>query len=163
MKIFNCSRKYVLEHRAEIEADESIFVISINGFYKDFTGDIKNDAPPISNRKGLIIYFDDATLDDIGKPDIVKIFDRKQALCIFESVEDAFKSGKERILVHCGAGISRSSAISQVLNNFVNIILSENEADWEYNAKYGFEIPPIPNQHVKSVMRDVLYKEILAK
>lgn len=123
----------------------------------------KNDAPPISNHKGLIIYFDDATLEDIGKLDVVKIFDHKQALCIFESVEGAFKSGKERILVHCGAGISQSSAISQVLNDFVNTILSENEADWEHNAKYGFEISPIPNRHVKAVMCDVLYKEILAK
>ena len=48
-------------------------------------------------------------------------------------------------------------------NDFVNTILSENEADWEHNAKYGFEISPIPNRHVKAVMCDVLYKEILAK
>lgn len=161
MRVFNCGRKYVEGHLAEILSDEELFVVSINGFYLGDGGAPKKEPSPIPRGKGLILHFDDASPDDVGKPGIVKIFDRKMALGVFEAVEAAFKAGKERLLVHCGAGISRSAAISTVLNDFVNVVLSDNKADRAYNAVYGFEFPPVPNPHVMSVMRRVLAEEIL--
>jgi len=161
MRIFNCGRKYVEGHLVEILADEGLFVVSLNGFCVGEGRVVENEVSPISQDKGVILYFDDASPDDIGKPGIVKIFDRKMALSVFEAVEAAFKAGKERLLVHCGAGISRSAAISAVLNDFVNVVLSDNKADRAYNAAHGFEFPPVPNPHVMSVMRRVLAEEIL--
>ena len=65
------------------------------------------------------------------------------------------RDGKE-LLVHCTAGISRSSAVSINLNNFINKILVKNLEDWEENIKHGFEFAPIPNPHVSSVMNRVI-------
>ena len=94
----------------------------------------------------LFCFFDDATLADIGLKGITKVFDRKMAYFILESIEEALKNTEiTHILVHCSAGISRSAAVSRILNDFVNSVLSENETDWEYNDKHGFELPPTPN------------------
>ena len=163
MKIFNCSRKYVETHKTELEADDSLFVVSINDFFKNNDGNFKDlRCPPISPKHGIVLFFDDATPADIGRKGVTKVFDRKMAHFILESVKDALKSGKiTHILVHCSAGISRSAAVSRILNDFVNSVLAENEADWEYNDKHGFELPPIPNPHILATMRSVLYDEFL--
>lgn len=163
MKIFNCSRKYVETHKTALEADNLLFVVSINDFCKNDDGTGKNlVCPPIVAKHGIVLFFDDATPADIGREGITKVFDRKMAHFILESVEEALKNTEiTHILVHCSAGISRSAAVSRILNDFVNSVLSENEADWEYNDKYGFELPPTPNPHILSTMRSVLYDEFL--
>lgn len=163
MKIFNCSRKYVETHKAELEADNSLFVVSINDFCKNDDEMVKNlCCPPILPKHGIVLSFDDATPADIGYKDITKIFDRKMAHFILESVEEALENMEiTRILVHCSAGISRSAAVSRILNDFVNSVLSENETDWKYNDKYGFELPPTPNPHILATMRSVLYDNFL--
>lgn len=161
MKIFNCSRKYVETHNGELEADDSMFVVSINDFCKT-DGRTVGKSPPISPKHGIVMFFDDATPADIGRDGITKVFDRKMAYFILESVEDALKNPEiTHILVHCSAGISRSAAVSRVLNDFINTVLSENEADWEYNDAHGFEFPPTPNPHILSTMRSVLYDHFL--
>lgn len=163
MKIFNCSRKYVETHKAELEADNSLFVVSINNFYKndDRTGK-DSCCPPISPKHGIVLFFDDATPADIGRKGITKVFDRKMAYFILESVEEALNDAEiTHILVYCSAGISRSAAVSRILNDFVNSVLFENETDWEYNDKHGFELPPTPNPHILATMRSVLYDEFL--
>lgn len=163
MKIFNCSRRYVETHKSELEADDSLFVVSINDFCKNDDGKVKDlYRPPISPKHGIVLFFDDATPADIGLKGITKVFDRKMAYFILESIEEALKNREiTHILVHCSAGISRSAAVSRILNDFVNSVLSENETDWEYNDKHGFELPPTPNPHILATMRNVLYDEFL--
>ena len=157
MKIFNCSRRYVEIRRAELEADGGLFVISINGFYKDDNGDVMNENPPINHKNRLALWFDDATDSDIGNAGIVKIFDREMAFNILEEIERAFNDKSiKHILVHCNAGMSRSAAVSTALNDFLNILLSDNKADWEYNKEHGFEVPPIPNAYILATMRAVI-------
>lgn len=114
------------------------------------------------SRQSRKISFCAATLADIGLKGITKVFDRKMAYFILESIEEALKNTEiTHILVHCSAGISRSAAVSRILNDFVNSVLSENETDWEYNDKHGFELPPTPNPHILATMRNVLYDEFL--
>ena len=163
MKIFNCSRRYVESHKSELEADDSLFVVSINDFCKNDDGNVKDlCCPPISPKHGIVLFFDDATPADIGRKGITKVFDRKMAYFILESIEEALKNTEiTHILVHCSAGISRSAAVSRILNDFVNSVLAENETDWEYNDKHGFELPPTPNPHILATMRNVLYDEFL--
>lgn len=163
MKIFNCSRRYVETHKSELEADGSLFVVSINDFCKNDDGMVKDlCCPPISPKHGIVLFFDDATPVDIELKGITKVFDRKMAYFILESIEEALKNTEiTHILVHCSAGISRSAAVSRILNDFVNSVLSENETDWEYNDKHGFELPPTPNPHILATMRNVLYDNFL--
>lgn len=161
MKIFNCSRKYLETRRAELEADGGLFVISINGFHKDGSGKISNEIPPINHKNRLALWFDDATDSEVGNVDIVKIFDRKMAFNILEEIESAFKNkDKKHILVHCSAGMSRSAAISTALNDFLNVVLSDNKADWEHNKKHGFEVPPIPNAYILATMRAIIRENV---
>lgn len=104
-------------------------------------------------KKSLILYFDDAIPID-GIYDSL-IFNERMAHDILNFAINASRDGKE-LLVHCTAGISRSSAVSINLNNFINKILVKNLEDWEENIKHGFEFAPIPNPHVSSVMNRVI-------
>ena len=140
MKIGNCSKKFIKKHINDIRENDSLRIISINDFgFAPFNfGD--------DRQKSLILYFDDA--DSL-------IFNERMARDILNFAINASRDGKE-LLVHCTAGISRSSAVSINLNNFINKILVKNLEDWEENIKHGFEFAPIPNPHVSSVMNRVI-------
>lgn len=57
MKIFNCSRRYVETHKSELEADDSLFVVSINDFCKNDDGMVKDlCCPPISPKHGIVLF-----------------------------------------------------------------------------------------------------------
>jgi len=147
VNIWNCSKKFVKKHINDIHKNDSLRVISINDFgFAPFNfGD--------DRQKSLILYFDDAIPID-GIYDSL-IFNERMARDILNFAINASRDGKE-LLVHCTAGISRSSAVSINLNNFINKILVKNLEDWEENIKHGFEFAPIPNPHVSSVMNRVI-------
>lgn len=147
MKIGNCSKRFIKKHINDIRENDSLRIISINDFgFATFNfGD--------DRQKSLILYFDDAIPVD-GIYDSL-IFNERMARDILNFAINASRDGKE-LLVHCTAGISRSSAVSINLNNFINKILVKNLEDWEENIKHGFEFAPTPNPHVSSVMNRVI-------
>ena len=140
MKIGNCSKKFIKKHINDIRENDSLRIISINDFgFAPFNfGD--------DRQKSLIPV--DGIYDSL-------IFNERMARDILNFAINASRDGKE-LLVHCTAGISRSSAVSINLNNFINKILVKNLEDWEENIKHGFEFAPIPNPHVSSVMNRVI-------
>ena len=139
MKIGNCSKRFIKKHINDIRENDSLRIISINDFgFAPFNfGD--------DRQKSLILYFDDAIPVD-GIYDSL-IFNERMARDILNFAINASRDG---------AGISRSSAVSINLNNFINKILVKNLEDWEENIKHGFEFAPIPNPHVSSVMNRVI-------
>ena len=101
MKIGNCSKRFIKKHINDIRENDSLRIISINDFgFASFNfGD--------DRQKSLILYFDDAIPID-GIYDSL-IFNERMARDILNFAINASRDGKE-LLVHCTAGISRSSA-----------------------------------------------------
>ncbi len=147
MKIWNCSRRFVKTHIEDICANDALCVISIN--------DVDAEAFDFGNEpdKSLILYFDDTVPNDNPKDNT--LFNEDMARAILAFVLKAQQDSK-KILVHCSAGISRSSAISKNLNDFLNKALEENLDDWQENVKFGFEYQPFPNSHVSATMNRVI-------
>ncbi len=147
MKIWNCSRRFVKTHIEDIRANDALRVISVN--------DIGAEAFDFGStpEKSLILYFADATPNDT--PNNAKLFTEDMARAILAFALKAQQDSK-KILVHCSAGISRSSAISKNLNDFLNKALEENPDDWQENLKFGFEYQPFPNSHVSATMNRVI-------
>ncbi len=154
MKIWNCSKKFVQTNLAELLQDESLCALSFNDFQStplDF-----GDAP----NKALVLFFDDASPADLVPNPDVKLFDEAIANQILDFAEDAFKHCKN-LWVHCGAGRSRSAAVSIALNDYINKILSENATDREHNRLHGFEFPPMPNPYISAIMNKAISDRIV--
>ena len=109
-KIFSSAKRFIKKHINDIRENDSLRIISINDFgFAPFNfGD--------DRQKSLILYFDDAIPID-GIYDSL-IFNERMARDILNFAINASRDGKE-LLVHCTAGISRSSAVSINLNNFI--------------------------------------------
>jgi len=158
MKIFNCSKYYVWEHRKEIFDEPKNVVISINDLGNSFTN-FQPELPPFEpeyNDRALILHFSDSTPDSINQKDLFDVIHANQ---ILDYAEKAFKEGKN-LVVHCNMGVCRSSAVSLNLNDYINRILSDNEEDFSDNIINGFEKRPSPNPHVSSIMRTEIEKRI---
>lgn len=76
--------------------------------------DQEHPAISMKNRKGLLtLRFDDIEFVRPGKKQI----DSKQAEQIFDFVQEMWDD-VELLMIHCNAGISRSSAIAKVISEF---------------------------------------------
>lgn len=109
----------------------------------------------------LFLLFDDADYNRCKNNEkaksMIKFFTEDDARKIIKFLEKTFENKKD-LLVHCTVGISRSSAVSVFSNSYVNKTLSQNEDDFEFNEKYGFERIPSPNLWVLEVLRKISNK-----
>ena len=107
-------------------------------------------AIPVEGENILKLCFDDAVED----PDrTLVLFDAGIA---DEIVRFIRKIDPSRLLfVNCGAGISRSGAVGEVLNDYFNKFLERNELDDEYFRRTNPQIQG--NPLVRRILREALF------
>ena len=107
-------------------------------------------AIPVDGENILKLRFDDAVED----PDrTLVLFDAGIA---GEIVRFIRKIDPARLLfVNCGAGISRSGAVGEVLNDYFNKYLERNELDDEYFRRLNRQIQG--NPLVRRILREALF------
>ena len=109
-----------------------------------------NCAIPVDGPNILKLQFDDA-LEDPGHT--LVLFDAEIAETIVRFVR---KIDPGRLLfINCGAGISRSGAVGEVLNDYFNKYLEYNELDDEYFRRLNRQIQS--NRLVVRILRDALF------
>jgi len=118
-------------------------IISIKGKGEDypFTGDHPNV---------LKLNFDDITTEAIAKEHDLILFNYVHANQIMEFIN---KPSDLPIFVHCTAGVCRSGAVGEFLNDYLNRykMTEATHMDWIHNINEWAE-KIIPNVHVKSVL-----------
>lgn len=109
-----------------------------------------NCAIPVDGPNILKLQFDDAIED----PDhTLVLFDEQFAGKIVDFIRNI---DTERLLfINCWAGISRSGAVGEVLNDYFNKYLEHNELDNEYFRRLNRQVQG--NPLVRSVLREVLF------
>ena len=109
-----------------------------------------NCAIPVDSPNILKLRFDDAVED----PDhSLVLFDAEIAGKIVNFVR---KIDTSRLLfVNCGAGISRSGAVGEVLNDYFNKYLERNELDDEYFRRLNRQIQG--NPLVRRILREAFF------
>ena len=107
-------------------------------------------AIPVEGENILKLRFDDAVED----PDhTLVLFD---AAIAAEIVRFIRKIDPGRLLfVNCGAGISRSGAVGEVLNDYFNKFLERNALDDEYFRRLNPQIQG--NPLVRRILREALF------
>ena len=109
-----------------------------------------NGAVPVDGENILKLRFDDA-VEDFGHS--LVLFD---AAIAGEIVRFVRKIDPNRLLfVNCGAGISRSGAVGEVLNDYFNRYLEFNAADDEYFRRMNRQI--LGNPLVRRILREALF------
>jgi predicted protein tyrosine phosphatase len=123
--------------------------------------------PKITNHSWISITGSDYHSPLPDKPNILKVkfddiyaqyyprmmlFDAKIAERIIDFAEGI--SGNH-LIIHCFAGISRSGAVGEVLNSYLNQDLTVNQLDYDrFIKKYGKKI--YPNRMVKNILLQTL-------
>jgi predicted protein tyrosine phosphatase len=152
MKILAYPRRYVIEIKDRILADESVAIISINGWDEE---GIFIDSPRI-----LSLWFDDIGHYDKIPPNIEEIypklsqFNSEYANAIIDFIKQLDLSKIKYIIVHCHAGISRSGAVARFLDELFHDEES-GDSDKEWFEKNNRHI--IPNVFVLNTLRRVYY------
>lgn len=109
-----------------------------------------NCAIPVDGPNILKLQFDDAVED----PDrTLVLFDEQMADEIVNFVRGIDSDGV--LFVNCGAGISRSGAVGEVLNDYFNKYLERNELDDEYFRRLNPQIQG--NPLVRRILREALF------
>lgn len=131
----------------EKEIFDTCNIISINTegieevpFSKEFQG----------RKNVLILYFDDIIQTDPQNCGRIFSADNAKAISVFLKRADL----NIPLVVHCTAGISRSGAVGQVLNDFFNNFYEKNPNDYEAFTKTHGHL--IPNFRVRSVLMSEL-------
>lgn len=109
-------------------------------------------AIPVDGPNILRLQFDDATEDPEGG---LILFDTEMAKQI-KTFVDGIDQTKE-LFVNCAAGISRSGAVGDVLNDYFNRYLGFNAEDDYYFRQYNRHI--LPNPLVRRVLHEVFFAE----
>lgn len=109
-----------------------------------------NCAIPVDGPNILKLQFDDAIED----PDhTLVLFDEQFAGKIVDFIRNI---DTERLLfINCWAGISRSGAVGEVLNDYFNNYLEHNELDNEYFRRLNRQVQG--NSLVRRVLREALF------
>ena len=112
-----------------------------------------NCAVPVDGPNILKLQFDDAVED----PDrTLVLFDERLAGRIADFVR---RIDRDSVLfVNCGAGISRSGAVGEVLNDYFNKYLERNEPDNEYFRRLNPQIQA--NPLVRRLLREALFGDV---
>lgn len=109
-----------------------------------------NCAVPVDGSNILKLQFDDAVEDP---KHVLTLFDEHLAGKIVRFIR---KIDTSRLLfVNCGAGISRSGAVGEVLNDYFNKYLEFNALDDEYFRRLNRQIQG--NPLVRRVLRETLF------
>ena len=113
-------------------------------------------AIPVGGENILKLRFDDALVD----PDhTLVLFDADLA---GEIVQFIRKIDPSRMLfVNCGAGISRSGAVGEVLNDYFNKYIESNAQDDEYFRRMNRQIQG--NPLVRRILREALFGSRMEK
>jgi predicted protein tyrosine phosphatase len=126
--------------------DDDKFFITIKGGVETHWAIKHND--PI---RVLRLTFDDVTdSDNVPEEDKkeLKLFNKHDAQRIKEFVENL--NPKKTLYINCGAGISRSGAVGEVVNEYLNKFLINNVADYEFFFKVNKQIQP--NPYIKRIL-----------
>ena len=107
-------------------------------------------AIPVDGPNILKLRFDDAVADP---DDTLVLFDAEIAETIVRFVRN-IDPGR-LLFVNCGAGISRSGAVGEVLNDYFNKYLERNEPDDEYFRRMNRQIQG--NPLVRKILREALF------
>ena len=107
-------------------------------------------AIPTAGGNILKLRFDDAVEDPDGT---LVLFDAELAGKIVEFIRRIDTS--RTLFVNCGAGISRSGAVGEVLNDYFNRYPGSNAADDEYFRRMNRHIQG--NPLVRRILREALF------
>ena len=107
-------------------------------------------AIPVEGPNILRLQFDDATENPNG--DLI-LFDYAMA----EKIKDFIQTidTEKELFVNCAAGISRSGAVGDVLNDYFNRYRSFNALDDYYFRQFNRQI--CPNSLVKRLLQNALF------
>ena len=153
MKIFVCSRKEMRSQYytdKEWYSDPNKYFISIAGF----ADGCEYPCPFLTkdSKRVLHLLFDDVTEDYADTPS-VRLFDSDHAKAIVEFAKTI--PSNATLYVNCAAGISRSGAVGDCLNNYFN---NEIPKDFEDFKKVNSQIQP--NPYVKRLLNKELYGDV---
>ncbi len=107
-------------------------------------------AIPVEGENILRLQFDDATTDPDGT---LVLFDESMAERIADFVKTL--SPEKLLFINCGAGISRSGAVGEVLDEYFNRWVEENLLDHEYFLRLN------PQVQGNSLVRRLLRKSLM--
>ena len=152
------SIKGITEQNIE-QISSSVCFISINGSDAYSCGD-PDQIPYIKNNKAnvLVQFFDDITevekqavKDEIKYKGLI-LFSEEQAAEIIKFM-DANKD-KKTCIVHCAAGIARSGAVGEFINDYINGGTAENYREFKKNNPYTN-----PNGYVLRALKRALIQK----
>lgn len=134
-----------------------VYLLPDSAFWKDRNfisirnscDDDLNCAVPVNQSNVLKLQFDDAVEPE---GDLV-LFDESMARKIVEFINAADRS--RELFINCSAGISRSGAVGEVLNDYFNRCLERNEADNEYFQFHNRQV--LGNPLVRRILRNALF------
>lgn len=149
MRILVKSRKWI-EKRLDTDR---IFCLKFN-FISIFSS---RDFSPLPDRHNILkLEFDDIAEADVSRKNedgtSLIPFDRGHALRIVRFLEGIDR--RKILVVHCDAGISRSGAVGQVLNEYFNRVVEDNPDDHAVFFRDNSDI--VPNPLVAGIMREAL-------
>lgn len=149
MKIFVVNRSFI---RKQYYKDKTFFynnnVINIR--------DHDDNYPLINNKSTVLrLIFDDVTDFDRNSKESFKyiFFDKNHANQILDFINQMDKS--KDLYVNCYAGISRSGAVGDCLNQYFNVYLENNNIDKEFFKTQNRQIQP--NSLVKRILSNTLF------
>ncbi len=125
---------------------ENNFISIRNSFEENL-----NCAVPVNQKNVLKLQFDDAVADSAGN---LILFNEEMAKQIVAFIADIDKS--RELFINCAAGVSRSGAVGEVLNEYFNKYLENNAPDDYYFTLYNRQIQG--NSLVRRLLRKALYE-----
>lgn len=142
MKILVVPRKYVAQFSANSDFFKNNNFISIG----EFEG---HEGVSASGPNILKLVFEDVS----DKEDGIK-FSTEHAQQIKDFIDRIDKS--KTLFINCQAGISRSGAVGEVLNDYVNCMLNNGKKNEDHHINEINNRHIRPNAWVKSVLKQVL-------
>ena len=124
---------------------ENNFITIRNSFQPD-----DKCAVPIDGDHILKLCFDDATSNPDGT---LILFDESMARRIADFLKRIDTT--RALFINCAAGISRSGAVGEVLNDYFNRYLEINELDFLYFRTYSRQV--CGNPLVRRLLSDLLF------
>jgi len=139
-----------------VEQQDRILFISINEQENNLPAEYHPYFPEDKDNV-KVMYFSDVEkdlevtkLDRSGEKIKVYAMTREQAADLYSFIKDNIK-GKDAVLIHCTAGVSRSGAVASFINDYVS-------GSWEMFKRDNDSIQP--NAHVYRLLYDEWHKDL---